>query len=146
MQVEDITHLLSRHLREKPKLRCCCQGNNHINAFLFVFLMWTIFEVCWICYNVASVLCLGFLVTRLPDQGSNLHLCLGRRSLNHWITRETSWMHFLVHRPPTQKSSKLCSLGDCPAARFGTEYFPWSSSAASLSSWNHDTSFSCNIF
>ena len=37
----------------------------------------------WICYNIASVLCFGFLATRhvrsqLADQGLNPHPCIGR--------------------------------------------------------------------
>ena len=39
--------------------------------------------------QIAPVLHFGFLAARhvgseLPDQGSNSHSCIGRRSLNHW--------------------------------------------------------------
>ena len=42
------------------------------------FLMWTIFRLYWICYNIASVLYFAFLVLRhvgswLPHQGWNSH-------------------------------------------------------------------------
>ena len=48
------------------------------NFFKKDFLMWTIFSLYWICYNIASVLLFGFLVLRhvgswLPHQGWNSH-------------------------------------------------------------------------
>ena len=54
----------------------------------------------WICYNIASVVCFGFLALRhmgsyFPNQGSNLNPCIGRWSLNHRTTREVPLLHFL---------------------------------------------------
>ena len=65
------------------------------NLFVFDnFLMWTIFSLYWIFYNVASVLCFVFFWLRGMWDLSSLTrdwthaTCVGRQSLNHWTTRE----------------------------------------------------------
>ena len=52
-----------------------------------------------ICYNIASVLCFGFLAARLVGSSSLTRdgTCaprIGRRSLNHWATREVPLVDF----------------------------------------------------
>ena len=47
----------------------------------------------WICYNIHSVLCFGFLAARqvgsqLPTRDRTCNACPGRWSLNHWTSRE----------------------------------------------------------
>ena len=63
--------------------------------FLRFFLMWTIFKVYWICYNIDFVLCFGFPAARyvgseLPDLELNPPhpRCIGKWGLNHWTARE----------------------------------------------------------
>ena len=55
----------------------------------------------WIRYNIASVLCFGFLASEAcgilaswPGQGSNLHPLHWQCSLNHWITRDVLVIYF----------------------------------------------------
>ena len=67
----------------------------NIISKIFLFSMQTIFfsSPYSICYNTASSLSFCFLVmramgTQLPEQGLNRHLCIGKRGLNHWTTRE----------------------------------------------------------
>ena len=74
--------------------------SNASNFFFFFSRFFFFFDVDpfqslhWICYNIASVLCLGPLAVRqvgyqLPDQGSNPHPPHIRRlSPNHWTARE----------------------------------------------------------
>ena len=38
-----------------------------------------------------------------PDQGSNLHLCTGRRILNHWTTREAPTMEHFTGKEEKEK-------------------------------------------
>ena len=61
--------------------------------------MWAIFKVfIEVCYNIASVLCFGFLALRhvgilATQPGIELLFhtsCMGRQSLKHWTTREVS--------------------------------------------------------
>ena len=52
------------------------------------------------CYNIASVLCFGFLATRhvesyLPDKGLKPHPWTGRKSLNHWTANPKKLHTFL---------------------------------------------------
>ena len=48
--------------------------------------------LCWICHNIASVLCFGFLAARhvgslFLTSSQTCTPCIGRRSLNHWTSR-----------------------------------------------------------
>ena len=48
--------------------------------------------LCWICHNIASVLCFGFLAARhvgslFPTSSQTCTPCIGRQSLNHWTSR-----------------------------------------------------------
>ena len=62
---------------------------------------WTIFkffnELVTISLLLFILLVFGQEVCGLlaPNQGSNLHPCMGRQSLNHWITREV--LHVLFN-------------------------------------------------
>lgn len=62
--------------------------------FFFFFLgCGPFFKVYWICHNVASASCCGFLAMGTWDPSSptgdgTCTLCLGRQSLNPWTARE----------------------------------------------------------
>ena len=97
-------YTVKRHGSASVIITVCCILVIHIYilAFICFFLFKDfVFDVdhlqslYWICYNTASVLCLGFFWPRgmwdlsSPDQGSNLHTpCIGRWSLNHWTARK----------------------------------------------------------
>ena len=61
----------------------------------FFYLMWTIFNnLYWIRYNIASVLCPGFLAVDMWDRSSLTRdqtciLCLRRWSFNPWTARKS---------------------------------------------------------
>ena len=71
-----------------------------VSCFCFSFLVWTIFKV----FNeLVTVLLLLFMFwffgheacgILAPNQGSNLHPCMGRQNLNHWTTKEVLHMLF----------------------------------------------------
>ena len=67
----------------------------------FFFLMWTIFKsLYWICYNIASVLCLVFWPQDMcdlsyPTRDRTCTPCIGRWSLSHWTSREVSYSEVL---------------------------------------------------
>ena len=57
-------------------------------VFKIIFIMWSIFKVI-ICYNIASVLCFGFLALRhMRSLTRDQTPCSGRQSLNHWTARK----------------------------------------------------------
>ena len=72
-----------------------------INTFIFkFFLMWPIFKICWICYNIASVLCFGYFFffffffghtacgILAPQPGIEPIPPALKGCLNQWTTRE----------------------------------------------------------
>ena len=67
--------------------------------FFKISLMWTIFSLYWICNNIASALYIWFLGFKpcgilAPQPGIELTdtPCIGRQSLNHWTTRNYSFL------------------------------------------------------
>ena len=70
--------------------------------FKIFFYVYHILKSLWICYNIASVLCFGFLAQRhvgpLTRDGTHAPL-IGRWSLNHWAAREVPepfWFLMLI--------------------------------------------------
>ena len=61
--------------------------------FLKIFFMWTIFSFYWVCYNMLPFYGLIFWLWGMWDisfltRGQTNTPYIGRRSLNHWTTRE----------------------------------------------------------
>ena len=89
--------------------RVCCLSPFSKKSF---FLMWTIFKVF---IEFITILLLSyvlvFLATRhvwsqLPDQDWNLTSCIGKWSINPWITREVpTYMLFISTLPTTERRS-----------------------------------------
>ena len=75
-------------------LRFCFSGLTFSFVFFFkdFFYMDQFFKsLYWVCYDIASVLCFGFLAVRRVDLSSltkdHTHtLCIRRQSLNNWTT------------------------------------------------------------
>ena len=57
-------------------------------------------SLCWICYNITSILCFGFLdcdtcgILCSPTRDQTHTPGPGRQSLNHWAAREVPRVHF----------------------------------------------------
>ena len=74
-------------------------GEGEWNSFSsFFFLCRTFFFFNWICYNIASALCLSFMTARLvgsqlPNQGSNLHPCTTPSTPRHWKMKSQPFDH-----------------------------------------------------
>ena len=84
----------------------------YVYDFLIFFLKFLFVVVdhfkslCWICYNISSVLCFVFFFFFFcsPDMRDLISLtkdqtctpCIGRWNLNHWTTREVSSSLFLL--------------------------------------------------
>ena len=89
--------------------RVCCLSPFLQKSF---FLMWTIFKVFieFITILLQSYV-LFFLATRyvwsqLPDQDWNLTSCIGKWSINPWITREVPiYLLFIPALPTTERTS-----------------------------------------
>ena len=63
-------------------------------SLFFFFLMWNIFSLYWICYNIASVFMFWLFWPwsmwdpSSPTRDWNCTPCIGRQNLNHWTARE----------------------------------------------------------
>ena len=81
---------------EKPESTWGLQkGAVNSKPFLTVallFLMWTTFKVLIEFVIIWLLFCFGLLALR-PENRTGA-LCVGRRSLNHWTTREASTVAF----------------------------------------------------
>ena len=72
-----------------------CTGYFTSILFLKYFLMWTVlWSLYWIYYNIASVLCFGFLASEAcgnlssPTRDQTCTPCIRKWNLNHWTIRE----------------------------------------------------------
>ena len=89
------------HWPQIPSMFVFVWESRYFSVFLKIFFNVDHFKSrYWICYNIASVVCFGFLALRhvgsyFPNQGSHLHPCIGRWSLNHRTTRKVPLLHFL---------------------------------------------------
>ena len=55
-------------------------------------------------------LALRYAGSYFPDQELNLHLCIGRQSLNHWTTSEAPWILLLLTTHSSRLPSRNLSL------------------------------------
>ena len=92
--------------------------NPVVQRLFFFFFMWTVFKsLYWICYNIASVLCLVFWPQDMcdlsyPTRDRTCTPCIGRWSLSHWTSREVSYSEVLgtsmaLRCPPVTSCSVL---------------------------------------
>ena len=75
------------------------EGKGNGLLFLFkIFFLCGPFFLYWICCNIASALCLSFMIARLvgsqvPNQGSNLHPCTTPSTPHYWKMKSQPFDH-----------------------------------------------------